>query len=45
MHIEQVLGDVPRNDRCTCREKAKAEKQTSAGSQDASIFKRIFGSR
>ena len=45
MHIEQVLGDVPRADRCTCREKAKAEKASSAGAQDPSLFKRLFGSR
>lgn len=23
MHVEQVLGDVPREERCTCREKKK----------------------
>jgi hypothetical protein len=25
MHVEQVLGDVPREERCACREKRKAE--------------------
>ena len=37
-HVEQVLGDVPKADRCHCREErgAKAE-------QGRSIFERIFG--
>jgi len=38
MHIEQVLGDVPREERCSCREKSKKE-----SSPDPSILRRIFG--
>lgn len=38
-HIEQVLGDVPREKRCTCRENAK---KSDAGAAP-SIMKRIFG--
>jgi len=25
MHVEAVLGDVPKSDRCTCRDKAQAK--------------------
>ena len=28
-HIEQVLGDVPREQRCSCREKRKTEGQAA----------------
>lgn len=35
MHVEQVLGDVPKDERCDCREKARDDR--------ASIFKRLFG--
>jgi hypothetical protein len=36
MHIEQVLGDVPREQRCTCRE----EKKDGA---EPSLLRRLFG--
>jgi GTP cyclohydrolase II len=39
MHIEQVLGDVPRAERCTCRE--STQKGASAG--EGSILRRFFG--
>ncbi len=40
-HIEQVLGDVPKADRCHCREERAAE----AGEQaDKTIWQRLFGS-
>ena len=39
MHVEQVLGDVPREERCTCREKPK-KKEAGA---DPSILRRLFG--
>jgi hypothetical protein len=29
-HVEQVLGDVPRNQRCACREQGKAASRRSA---------------
>lgn len=41
MHVEQVLGDVPRDQRCRCRE--KAESGASAKARPASVFARLFG--
>lgn len=38
MHVEQVLGGVPREERCSCRDEPK--KQASV---EPSIFRRIFG--
>ncbi len=47
MHIEQVLGDVAKEDRCHCREKpAKAGAAPATGSGGgglASMFKGLFG--
>lgn len=37
MHVEAVLGDVPRPERCTCREKRKLP------SAEPSILRRLFG--
>jgi hypothetical protein len=37
-HIEQVLGDVPREQRCTCREQPQPE-----GSGRLSVIRRLFG--
>ncbi|MCC7111673.1 MAG: hypothetical protein IT382_20425 [Deltaproteobacteria bacterium] len=41
-HIDQVLGDVPRDQRCKCREQGKAsgDKPTAAST---SFFDRLFG--
>lgn len=39
MHVEQVLGDVPKEQRCRCREQPKVE-----GTRDASFLRRLFGS-
>lgn len=39
-HIEQVLGDVPKAQRCTCRERRRAEKQARP-SFFARLFKRV----
>ncbi len=30
-HVEQVLGDVPRDKRCRCREEKMAARQSAAG--------------
>lgn len=38
MHIEQVLGDVPRADRCDCRTKA-----ASKNAAKPSLVRRFFG--
>jgi hypothetical protein len=35
-HIEQVLADVPRNQRCSCRETKAAAKKSDAPASDAS---------
>ncbi len=35
-HVEQVLGDVPKDQRCRCRETAKDDSK-------ASILQRLFG--
>lgn len=41
MHIEEVLGDVPRDKRCRCREERSSQ---SADSKPASgLLERIFG--
>lgn len=39
MHVEQVLGDVPREERCSCREQRKKER----ASAEPSILRRLFG--
>ena len=39
MHVEQVLGDVPRDQRCKCHEQAHAR----SGEDQASILSRLFG--
>lgn len=43
-HVEQVLGDVPKDERCRCREASSAAKQggeprTTTGS----LLGRLFG--
>lgn len=45
MHIEQVLGDVPRDERCRCREERKESARTPEGGAAPSILRRIFGGR
>jgi hypothetical protein len=39
MHVEQVLGHVPREERCACREKSKKDAVV-----EPNLFRRIFGS-
>ena len=39
MHVEQVLGDVPREERCSCRDKPNKKSTV-----EPSIFRRISGS-
>ena len=38
VHVEQVLGDVPRKERCTCRDKPKKE-----GTPQPSALRRFLG--
>ena len=40
MHVEQVLGHVPREERCACREETKKE---VSGGVEPNFFRRIFG--
>lgn len=43
-HIEQVLGDVPKAERCRCREeRADATAQVGDGGAGRSLFGRLFG--
>jgi ribosomal 50S subunit-associated protein YjgA (DUF615 family) len=42
-HIEQVLADVPREDRCRCREAKREAKQRAAGDKPPSLLRRLFG--
>jgi hypothetical protein len=48
-HIEQVLGDVPKAQRCSCREKPKSEAKPGAAATPEStgggFFKRLFGGK
>lgn len=37
-HIEQVLGDVPKSDRCSCN-----EKKSKDAPDPPSVLRRIFG--
>lgn len=39
MHVEQVLGDVPRDQRCDCHSKKKDE----SGKDSSSFLKRLLG--
>lgn len=39
MHVEAVLGDVPPEKRCRCKEEARATKGDAA----PSLFRRLFG--
>jgi hypothetical protein len=41
-HVEQVLGDIPRAERCQCREKA-ANDRSQAGPERGSWLKRLLG--
>lgn len=38
-HVEQVLGDVPSDARCKCREEGRLE----GGASVARFFERLFG--
>jgi hypothetical protein len=41
-HVEQVLADVPKEQRCRCREEKKEQKEAARASQP-SLLRRIFG--
>lgn len=40
-HVEQVLADVPRDQRCRCREEARAK----APAGEPSFFAKLFGAK
>jgi hypothetical protein len=42
-HIEQVLGDVAKDDRCKCREAKREAKTGAAGEKPSSLLSRLFG--
>lgn len=42
MHVEQVLGNVPPEKRCRCREEARAG-GTDTNAEDKSLLRRLFG--
>ncbi len=42
LHVEQVLGDVPPEERCRCHEQAGAQAGGMAHNQD-SWWKKLFG--
>jgi hypothetical protein len=42
MHVEQVLGDVPKDQRCQCRFKAQAGDGAASASGDG-LVSRFFG--
>ena len=42
-HIEQVLGDVPKTQRCRCREEAQSASEGDAGPRRASWVERLRG--
>jgi hypothetical protein len=41
LHVEQVLGDVPREERCACRDQAK--KSADDDLSLPSLMRRLFG--
>jgi hypothetical protein len=41
-HVEQVLGNVPVDQRCKCREE-DADGQQASGGDASSMIKRMFG--
>ncbi len=44
MHVEQVLGDVPRDKRCRCHEEAKKSEAKPAANDGGSWLRKIVGS-
>jgi hypothetical protein len=40
MHVEQVLGDVPLEERCKCKKTSTSKRRTAA---EPSFWKRLFG--
>ena len=43
MHVEQVLGNVPRDQRCRCRDEQRKASGGSAGGDLGSRIRALFG--
>jgi GTP cyclohydrolase II len=43
MHIEQVLGDVPKDQRCRCREQKADAKRAARAASGPSWLDRLLG--
>lgn len=43
MHVEQVLGGVPHDERCRCSEEQKEKAHAQEGGLSASVFRKILG--
>jgi hypothetical protein len=43
MHVEQVLGNVPRAERCRCREERVKKPAAAADAGSRSWLRRLFG--
>lgn len=41
-HVEQVLGDVPKSERCQCREQSAAPRQPASSSGQRSWLGRLL---
>ena len=41
-HVEQVLRDVPRADRCRCREETSTDKKATSTNENRSWFANLF---
>ena len=41
MHVEEVLGDVPSDQRCRCHE--EASKSTAKSTETPAFFRRLLG--
>jgi GTP cyclohydrolase II len=42
MHVEQVLGDVPRTERCRCREEANEANEAKKTARGPSVIDRLW---
>lgn len=42
-HVEQILGHVPQDQRCRCREAKAAGKPGASGQAQPSFLDRLFG--
>jgi hypothetical protein len=43
MHVESVLRDVPKDQRCKCREQARSAGGTAGSSSSGGFLDKLFG--